>query len=160
MINNFFVSLFPCITVKIFDFCLVFLSHSLVLPFFDLYLILDIWTCQFFRQVAILRSVPDCALLEIRLPDWLIYSLTCKSSMFDHHLIEVLLEVGNSRTSSETDVRFFLFWTVKNEFCTVQLNYISNLIVRALIHKTWNNWTVPGLFWTVRFFRIVGIKLE
>lgn len=29
--------------------------------------------------------------------------------MFDHHLIEVLLEVGNSRTSSETDVWFFLF---------------------------------------------------
>ena len=67
--------------------------------------------------------------LGMRLPDWSIYSLTCKSSMFDHHFIVVLLEVGNGRTSSETDVRFFLFCTVKNEFCTVQLNYICNLIV-------------------------------
>ena len=125
----FFVFLFPCITVKISDFCLVFLSYSSDLPFFDVYLILENRTCQFFRQVGILRSVPDCALLEIRLPDWSIYSLTCKSSMFDHHLIVVLLEVGNGRTSSETDVRFFLFCTVKNEFCTVQLNYICNLIV-------------------------------
>ena len=179
MINNFFVSLFPCITVKIFDFCLVFLPYSLFLPFFDVYLILDIWTCQFFRQVAILRSVPDCALLEIRLPDWSIYSLACKSSMFDRHLIEVLLEVGNGRTSSETDVRFFLFYsdficciitmgmvvkryvtgnssrtitcylcinlnvigvtfgfsffcTVKNEFCTVQLNFLRYKVTAVL----------------------------
>ena len=128
MINNFFVSLFPCITVKISDFCLVFLSHSSDLPFFDLCPIFKNRTCQFFRQVAIIPSVPDCALLEIRLPDWLIYSLTCKSSMFDHHLIEVLLEVGNGRTSSQM-FGFFLFCSVKNEFCTVQLNYINNLIV-------------------------------
>mgnify|MGYP006898621350 CR=1 FL=1 len=49
--------------------------------------------------------------------------------MFDRLLTAVLLEVGNGRTSSETDVRFFLFCTVKNEFCTVHLNYICNLIV-------------------------------
>ena len=132
MINIFFVFLFPCITVKISDFCLVFLSHSSDLPFFDVYLILENRTCQFFRQVAILRSVPDCALLEIRLPDWSIYSLTCKSSMLWS------FEVGNGRTSSETDVRFFLFCTVKNEFCTVKLNFLPIKLLQYLIYKGLN----------------------
>ena len=40
--------------------------------------------------------------------------------MFDHHLIVVLLEVGNGRTSSETDVRFFLFCTLINKLAEAE----------------------------------------
>ena len=58
--------------------------------------------------------------------------------MFDRLLTAVLLEVGNGRTSSETDVRFFLFCTVKNEFCTVQLNSYVKKLLQYLIYKGLN----------------------
>ena len=55
----------------------------------------------------------------------MIYSLTYKSSMLDHHLIEVLLEVGNGRTPSQV---FGFFFSARLKMNFARFSWITSVI--------------------------------